>query len=239
MAVALFNSTPDVNIRLYSGQDFLSNSELACTVTDFVNDAFRYQAEIAAALAIWDLDHIVKHARLDSKDSLAQMLGAEGILAVAYHGEEPVASAGAIPWQPEEDEGVPEGPQGWEIKIVTVKVAYMKQGLAGRCIDVVKERLNRKEKEEKGSEIEILRLWIATPETVNGAYWRRRGFQTVGVFDRPKGYWNSSNGFQKWVGYKDVALDALEEPIIEEKVEVEEAEELHAVKPKLETVKIV
>ncbi|KAH7120903.1 hypothetical protein B0J11DRAFT_407372, partial [Dendryphion nanum] len=147
----------------------------------------------------WDMSD----DRLNDGDDLLDTIGDKGVLAVLYDKDEPIASAAVASWKGDMESGsVGRNETGWEVKLVTVKIGYMKQGLAGRCINALEEHLLTQQKETLGDG--PLRLWIQTVDDVNGDYWRRRGWKNVRSFEKPVGYWGSYHGFHLMILLKEL-----------------------------------
>lgn len=191
--------------QLYHAKDIGRGSELAAKLTKFVNDSYRgsntYDPER------WNIDE--EKPRFETDYEIHDTLGEHGLFAVAYDGDEPVASAGTAPWKGD-FEGIGKEEGGWEIKTVTVKVPYMKKGLATKCIKVLQDYLLENMGEEvhnKGVEERTLKFWLQTAECVNGEYWRRRGWRDIRAYQKPIGFWSSRTGFRLLVMVKELGLD--------------------------------
>lgn len=212
--------------RLYHAEEIRPKSELTTTLTKFVNEGFK-AANVYSADK-WDLSG----DRLENDNEIPEMLGTEGLFAAIYDGDVIVASAGAIPWICDLNGFSEPGETGWEIKTVTVKVGYMKQGLAGKCIGILQDYLIEKEKGRRKSTgkkgLPKLKLWIQTAEFVNGEYWRRRGWKDARVYDKPKGFWGSKTGFRLLILVKEVDIDADDKAVITPGAEVQQWKELPA-----------
>jgi hypothetical protein len=201
------NDTPSQALatRLYHAKDIVRGSELAASLTKFVNDSYgnsnTYDPER------WNVDE--EKCRFETDDEIHDTLGEDGLFVVAYDGDEPVASASTALWKGD-FEGIGKEEGGWEIKTVTVRVRYMKQGLATRCIKVLQDHLIGKMREEVpngNKEAKKLKLWLQTAECVNGEYWRRRGWRDARGYEKPVGYWASKTGFRLLVMMKEVSLE--------------------------------
>lgn len=154
--------------------------------------------------------------RFSSPTAIHDTLGADGIFAVTYADDLPVACASVSRWNGDmEGRGEEAGEEGWEIKTVTTRMGWMKKGLAGRCIAELTEELVRQERERgrngngEGEEDgrRKLRLWIHVVDELNWEYWRRRGWEYVRGYERPAGEMGSKHGFRLLVAFKEVDID--------------------------------
>ncbi|KAF2649248.1 hypothetical protein K491DRAFT_683995 [Lophiostoma macrostomum CBS 122681] len=166
--------------------------------------------------------------RFDHSDKLFDMLGDNGVMSVIYDREDRdgyndsnastiVACAAAVPWGGgwnQEGRGIEEG---YEIKIVCVNgdAKYVKTGLASQVVphlaDYLVARETRRTGDEKtGSNNEHqsthLSLWILAAESLNGAYWRKRGFLEVRRETVGPPVWGCTETFDMVVFRKDVPL---------------------------------
>jgi hypothetical protein len=190
--------------RIYYAADVKPGSALALTLTDFVNESFK-------AVNIYDPDKWdLSCERLNSPDEIHEMLGVDGLLVVLYDGNLPIASAGAIPWRGDVDGFTESGETGWEIKTVTVRIGYLKHGLAGLCIEALQEKILENDKSLENSKNDgengKLCLWVQAAEAEVGDYWKRRGWSVVRAYDMPVGFWVSKTGFRMLVMIKWVDL---------------------------------
>ena len=123
-----------------------------------------------------------------------------------------VAVAAAVPWHG----GFLEGSKaegGWEIKAVAVHsdTRYLHRGLATQLYDSLTQRLIKHEMTRlvKMTEQEIpssgcVTLWIQAAESINGDYWRKRGYQEVQKKTYGVGVWGCLSSFEMVILRKDV-----------------------------------
>jgi hypothetical protein len=198
-----------VNLRtnVYNIAHLRANPLLAARITTFVNVGYRNKAVYAPAY--WTDDGT---DRFQTPDAIYDAIGPNGLFAVVYNekpvDDELVACASITSWIGDlggEETGKDDG--GWEIKAVVTKVGWNKMGLAGRCIQMLTEetiKLEREALENKGER--TLKIWIQAVESVNGEYWRRRGWKFVRAYEMPVGLWGSRFGFTLIVLLKEVDL---------------------------------
>lgn len=187
----------DANLvpRLHHASAIRTDAALASTITSFVNEGYRYMSPESASR--WDG---VYGDRLPNPESIHAALGHDGIFAVIYEPHDattPIACAATKRWK-HDLEGLNEaGEDGWEIITVTTRVEWMRRGLAGRCVDALVADVIRQaregEKRERGSKVKI---WVHTVEDLNGAYWRKKGWEEVRSYDKPAGHWGSKYGYR-------------------------------------------
>lgn len=193
--------------RLYHANEILADPILASTLTTFVNKGFMAQSEIPHAVKIWADSST---GRFKSPNEINEMLGPNGIFAVIYDGETPVAVAGGVPWKQGLQELALERETGYEIKTVTVDPKVVKRGLATRCMEIVIKKLIEVEK-KKRDESGIfgdgkMKLWIQSTEYVNGDYWRGRGYKDVRNYEMPAGFWSARIPFTLLVQAREVDI---------------------------------
>lgn len=185
------------SLRVFSHCELLLNPALTQSLADFINEGFKFATEEDRK------KYDFSEERLQDANELLDVLGDDGLLAVSYKGNLPIACAGVSRWKGDLEGGsVGKNERGWEIKTVTVRREYMKQGLAGKCINALQEKLLKQSKEL--SENGALHLWIQTAEDVNGDYWRRRGWNDVRAYEEPVGFWGSYLGFRLLILVKEI-----------------------------------
>jgi GNAT superfamily N-acetyltransferase len=181
--------------HLYYASAIRAAPALASTLTTFVNEGYRYLSPASAQnwATVYDGDRLV------NPDSIHQVLGDDGRLAVVYHpddGVTPVACAAAQRWRHDLEGYVAAGEDGWEILMVTTHVDFMRRGLAGRCVDALIGDLVRQTRDDgKRNGQGKLQVWVHAVEDLNGAYWRKKGWVEVRSYTRPAGHWGSKNGY--------------------------------------------
>jgi hypothetical protein len=158
--------------------------------------------------------------RFTNAEEFLELLGPDGICAVVRLDTRIVASASAVPWHPDVGGSVyrtlkDERPndfllveQGlsYELKAAVTADApeSRRKGLVERCIGELIARVADRHAGERR-----LLLWVQVAEDLNGAYWRRRGFEQVGPIEvRLKGSWGSSRDFNFATLVKSVSLRA-------------------------------
>jgi hypothetical protein len=193
--------------RLYHAKEIRANPTLAATLTAFVNKGFMAQTKIPHAVEIWA---DFSTGRFKSPNEINEMLGPDGLFAVIYDGEAPVAVAGGVPWKQGSQELALEGETGYEIKTVTVDPTVVKKGLATRCMGVVIKKLIEIEEKKRAENGTVgdgkLKLWIQSTEYVNGDYWRGRGYKDMRNYKMPAGFWSARIPFTMLVQAKEVDI---------------------------------
>ncbi|KAF1945521.1 hypothetical protein EJ02DRAFT_431606 [Clathrospora elynae] len=193
--------------RIHQASEFLSNPTLEQTIRHFVNEGYRYIAPKNRLR--WESVNVGN--RLPDSNSIPRQLGDRGFFAVIYDPDDdatPVACAATTPWKGDLEGYAASGEEekGWEIKIVTTRVEWMKGGLAGRCVDAIIDELVRLEGEDGDRLGQKLKVWIHTVECVNGAFWKKRGWQDVRGYEKPVGDWGSKEGYRLLVLLKEVII---------------------------------
>ncbi|KAK2801011.1 hypothetical protein FQN51_005575 [Onygenales sp. PD_10] len=137
-----------------------------------------------------------------------------------YHEGDPAPHAGVpvdVDGREDEEEEVDiSAIHDWEVGVVTVlqDPKLKKLGLAMRCVDALEsdllERLKRGGGHSNGSvpvqndgllglggqeAPQPLTFWLMAAKTVNEAYWKRRGYETVKEKVFPKGHWDYKEEF--------------------------------------------
>ncbi|KAF2630837.1 hypothetical protein BU25DRAFT_408114 [Macroventuria anomochaeta] len=168
--------TPRLTPRIHHASDIRADSNLAASLTAFVNKGYRYMSP--ANKERWEHD---LSDRLSSPDSIHQALGDDGLFAVVNDPatQRPVACAATKRWKADLKGFAEARETGWEIKTVTTHIGWMKRGLAGYCVDALIDELARQERLKRGDETtashEPLNIWIQAVECLNGAFWMKRG----------------------------------------------------------------
>jgi GNAT superfamily N-acetyltransferase len=204
--------------HIYTTSDLKSNPTLTTAIINFENASYRNRQSYPESH--WgDIPD-----RFPTPEALYSSLGPHGFVAVIStrgaseeeEGREVVACACASPWKGDlrldpyeekgsDDEVVKEAAeeQGWEIKGVATHAAWLRKGLAGRCIAAIEKEVARLEKESK------IRLWIHAVEEVNGEYWRRRGFTEVRRSKTAPGVFGATFGVELVVMVRDIDLEGF------------------------------
>jgi hypothetical protein len=133
-----------------------------------------------------------------------------------------VACAAAVPWTGGWAKEGAGKEAGWEIKAVAVdgEDRYLHKGLAVQVMTSLETYLVRKEEMllqesapmdsmslDEGRQRGCVSLWILAAECINGAYWRRRGFQEVRRRTEGEGTWGCRTSFDLVVFRRDVDFD--------------------------------
>lgn len=129
-----------------------------------------------------------------------------------------VACAAAVPWTGGWLKDGPKSEEGWEIKAVCVDgdTKYARSGLAVQLLSFLAEHLISQMKlqlrehidnEEKEHVQGSLVLWIQAAECLNGAYWRKRGYQEIRRSTQGEGVWGCQTSFELVVLKKTVQFD--------------------------------
>jgi hypothetical protein len=184
----------DLPILFYSLRELSADPELSTKIADLIN-------------ACW-----TKHKGFQNKPRFAntaelwEMLGEDGICAVAMSGTEMVGSASLRSWRPDgvvdealrrerplDAELVDQG-LSYEVKaVVTLDSPISRgRGLSGFMIQALLSQVQRRHHGE-----EIL-FWLQIAEEQNGSYWRRRGgYEQVGPVEiKPQGTWGALKDFE-------------------------------------------
>jgi hypothetical protein len=209
-----------------SDPNFLTRADIQgdCTLTSQIRDL------VNAAFLRSEQTEVGKWGRLrfEQPHELFDMLGRDGVMSVIYDLEGRavgggsnagmvVACAAALPWAggfTREGQGVEEG---YEIKTVCVNgdAKYAKRGLAVQVVAHLEDHLLAQElsgrREGKGGSkneqsLAHLTLWIQASESLNGVYWRKRGFLEVRRHTAGPGVWGCKKTFEMVVFRKDIPL---------------------------------
>ena len=132
-----------------------------------------------------------------------------------------VACTAAVPWAGGWDKEGAGSEMGWEMKAVCVDgdARYLRRGLAVRVLGALEERVVEMERgcrREEGSAARgdqsgdvaregVVAFWILAAECLNGAYWRRRGYEEVRKRVH-SGIWGCKTSFEMVVLKKEVAF---------------------------------
>jgi hypothetical protein len=164
----------------------------------------------------WESD---QSDRLSSPDSIHHSLGEDGLFAVVYDPDTqiPVACAATKRWTADLEGYAEEGESGWEIKMVTTHIDWMKKGLAGQCVDALIDELARQQKcklksESTGSGVK-LNIWIQAVECLNGPFWLKKGGRLIRSYNKPVGHWGSKYGYRLLVLLREIDVDERFEPV--------------------------
>lgn len=125
-----------------------------------------------------------------SRETKAEDDGGEG---------EIVACAAAVPWKGGWHREGSSAEDGWEIKTVCVHEGYVGRGLASQLVQFLGDYLCThacvKEGDDGGKGKGKMTLWLLVADDLNGAYWRRRGWQEVRRRTEGKGVWGCKGEF--------------------------------------------
>lgn len=200
---------PDAQLTLciHHAPDIRADPSLAAKLTAFINEGYRYMSP--ANKERWDR----VDARLSSPDSIRQALGDDGLIAAVYNAEnqEPVACAATKRWIHDLEGFAEEGEEGWEIKMVTTHIDWMKRGLAGQCVDALIDDLARQERMRRGKDQAAsqgpLNIWIQAVECLNGPFWLKKGGRLMRSYNKPIGHWGSKYGYRLLVLLREIDID--------------------------------
>jgi hypothetical protein len=177
---------------LYHASAIRADSNLASALRSFINEGYRYLSPESAK----NWSTVYGGDRLPNPDSIHQVLGDDGLLAVVFDGVTPVACAAAQRWKHDHEGYAEPNEDGWEILMVTTHVDSMRRGLAGRCVDALVGDLVRQARDDQSRNGQApLKVWVHAVEDLNGPYWRKKGWKEVRSYTRPAGHWGSKNGY--------------------------------------------
>ncbi|KAF9692356.1 hypothetical protein EKO04_009441 [Ascochyta lentis] len=194
--------------RIHHASAIRADPALAASITAFVNEGYRYLSPTNRNR--WEPD---LSDRLSSPESIHQALGDDGLFAVLYNldVQRPIACAATKRWDTDLEGYAEKGESGWEIKMVTTHVDWMKRGLAGQCVDALIDELARQENSKRGGDIAGLHgpldIWIQAVECLNGAFWLKQGGRVVRSYDKPVGHWGSKYGYRLLVLLRQIDVD--------------------------------
>lgn len=200
--------SPPYISRIHHASVIRADPALAASLTAFINEGYRYMSP--ANRERWEPD---LSDRLPSDDSIHQALGDDGLLAVVYepNTQTPIACAATKRWESDLEGYAEEGESGWEIKMVTTHIEWMKRGLAGQCVDKLIDELARQEqsrpKDGTGMVHEPLYIWIQAVECLNGPFWLKKGGALVRSYDKPTGHWGSKCGYRLLVLLREIDVE--------------------------------
>jgi GNAT superfamily N-acetyltransferase len=204
--------------QIYTADDLRSNNDLTVSIIALENAGYSNRQ-------IYPESRWGKIPdRFETLEALFTSLGPQGFVVAVFasgeneededRGRQLVACACASPWKGDlrlgsssekgnDDEVAREAAKerGWEIKGVATHAAWLRKGLAGRCIAAIETEVARQEDEGK------IRLWIHMVEEVNGEYWRRRGFTEVRRSKTAPGVFGAKFGVELVVMFKDVDVE--------------------------------
>ncbi|KZM24954.1 uncharacterized protein EKO05_0010506 [Ascochyta rabiei] len=201
---------------LYARSDLKDDPKLVTQITDLVNEAF-YRSKLPDPVK-W---RQARGRRFPTNDLYFEMLGQEGLAVVIFDNDaaekKAVAVAAAVPWEggwQKEGAGVE---HGWEFKAVAVDGSskYLHRGLAVKMYKFLEQYLVSRTQEygvsTNGRQLgkrDQLTLWILAAECINGAYWKKRGYELVrrGTYGPPT--WGCQTSFEMVVLRKNVPLSA-------------------------------
>lgn len=174
-----------------------------------MNDGYRYISPANASR--WDRSI---DTRLPTRDATHEALGEDGMFAVIYDPLEPsnpIACAATRRWTTDLEGQASSGETGWEIKIVTTKVQWMRHGLAVQCVNALVTELVAQAREAKVCEIHPrLQIWVQAVDCLNGSFWRKQGWAEVRSYQKPVGHWGSKTGYRLLVLVREFDIRCLE-----------------------------
>lgn len=208
MEVTDLSSEAQLTLCIHHAPDIRADPILAASLTAFINEGYRYISP--ANKERWDPE---PGERLSSPNAIHQALGEDGLVEVVYTvvTQEPVACAATKRWKSDLEDFAEDGEVGWEIKMVTTHLDWMKRGLAGQCVDALIDELARQEKIERETESLVserpLSIWVQAVECLNGPFWLKKGGRLVRSYDKPIGHWGSKYGYRLLVLLREVDID--------------------------------
>ena len=208
MALVKVASSVRLTLRVHYAPDIRADPNLAASLTTFINEGYRYMSP--ANQERWDREG---DPRLSSPESIHLALGEDGLIAAVYNAaaQEPVACAATKRWLHDLEGFAEEEEEGWEIKMVTTHIDWMKRGLAGQCVDALIDDLAREERVRRGKNTAAsqgpLNIWIQAVECLNGAFWLKKGGRLMRSYDKPIGHWGSKYGYRLLVLLREIDID--------------------------------
>ncbi|RJE25038.1 hypothetical protein PHISCL_02631 [Aspergillus sclerotialis] len=96
----------------------------------------------------------------------------------------------------------------YEIALVTIKPGanYRKRGIAESLIKACERELVRR-LTLQGDKRRSIKLMVKIVKEVNGPYWLKKGFTTVGQKWSPKGTWGSFQEFTMWAMMRELPIE--------------------------------
>ena len=207
---------------LFTPSDLKSNPTLSKSTTQLVNDAFYRSYERDTAR--WDHSE----SRFSDEEGLHTLLSEAGsVIALIFddaasanengsikeeESRKVVACASLVPWKGGWEKEGSDTETGWEVKIVCVDgdPHYHHRGLAVQLLNFLEQYLIVRETiqlEQKGLQGQrVLSLWILAAECLNGAYWRKRGYEVVRKKTWGPGTWSCKTSFEMVVLRRDVTF---------------------------------
>jgi len=207
---------------LFTPSELRSKPSLSKSITQLVNDAFHRSH--APDPVKWDN----RGSRFDDEEGLHLLLSGPGsVIALIFddaasanengsikeeESRKVVACASLVPWKGGWEKECADTESGWEIKIVCVDgdAKYHHRGLAIQLLDFLQQYLIVRETiqlEQKGLQGQrVLSLWILAAECLNGAYWRKRGYEVVRKKTWGPGTWSCKTSFEMVVLRRDVTF---------------------------------
>jgi GNAT superfamily N-acetyltransferase len=189
--------------RLHHASAIRADPTLTQTITNLVNDGYRYMSPINAV----NWSHCPRE-RLHSSSAIHELLGSDGLFAVIYDEGTPIACAAATRWTGGFKEHGVFDEEGWEIVTVTARKEWLKRGLAGACVDALVTELVRQvrqnEKRDKGMK---LQLWVQCVECLYGEFWRKKGWVEERAYVKPAGDFGSKMGYRLLVMLQEFGVE--------------------------------
>ena len=202
------HSAPQLTPCIHHASALRADPALAVSLTAFVNQGYKYVS--AENRERWEP---ATGDRLSSDNSIHQALGDDGLFAVIYDPDTrtPVACAATKRWHADLESFAEQGETGWEIKMVTTHIDWMKRGLAGHCVDALIDELAKQMKLSHEAGIAAspgpLNIWIQAVECLNGPFWLKKGGELVRSYNKPIGHWGSKYGYRLLVLLRKIDVD--------------------------------
>ena len=221
---------------LFTPSELKSNPTLSKSITQLVNDAFyrsyerdtvkwdnsesRFSDEEGLHMLLSGEGSVIAlmfddAASADENGSINGGNGSisgEGSSSDGKESRKVVACASLVPWKGGWEKECAHTETGWEIKIVCVDgdPKYHHRGLAVQLLNfleqylIVRETIQREQKGLQGQR--VLSLWILAAECLNGAYWRKRGYEVVRKKTWGPGTWSCKTSFEMVVLRRNVTF---------------------------------
>lgn len=180
---------------IYTVKDLVDNPALLREIVSLINSVYVAPEE-----------EFEPELRFEKDQDLVDQFGKELICAVIRSEGHMLATASITPWHEYKDTDADvsfkkmrpddyhlvESGESYEIRAVSVAdtPASRKKGLATICIKALQEAVFAR---NGGTDFLV---WVHTKEKVNGAYWRRRGFQNILIEWKPVGFWGALREFR-------------------------------------------
>lgn len=207
-------------IRIYTGRDLIAHSIL-----------HELRTVINAAYQDHDINPLGEVGeRLQYDAQIVDEIGPNGLTVVMSTSDEIVGTASVKDWKADAD-GILWKPGGYytgksadaaslvesssvpefaacdgdvELFVVAVKPGqqYRKKGIAERLVRACEQELKRK----FAAETAQVRIMLRVVREINGQYWLKKGYRTVGEHACPPSTWGLEKAFILWAMRKDICM---------------------------------